>query len=68
MKKVLLWIIVIAVLIFIGMTIFSSDKDTAKQDVGDNPTSEELTSAGYKNLETDDDVFNAINEATGFLD
>ncbi len=69
MKKIILIVIVIIALIIIGIFIFSFNGKNAgngegaqKQIAAGEPTQD------YANLQTDNDIFNAIDESLKFLD
>ena len=69
MKK-LVWIIILLIIIVVGVVVFmnSTGEDQIPSINVEAPTNQELTAQGYSNLQSDDDVFGAIDEAAQVLE
>ncbi len=65
MKKYI-WIIAIIALIIMGVIMFSMNKDGKEE--GQKQINMEEPIQDYVNLQSDEDVFNAIDESLAFLD
>ena len=63
-KSMVITIVVIILLFIVGFFIFSGEKEVPKDDSSATPLSLEQ----YSDLETDNDVFNAIDETAELLD
>ena len=62
-KKVITAIIVIAIILIVAMVIIKNNGQTDSSS-GDSGTLQET----YQDFNTDDTVFNALDETTGFLE
>jgi len=76
MKKGIMILIVVIVVVLIGLLFFKSG-DTGNKKIEVNPqktadnaglSENDLADQGYVKLDTDDEVFNAIDDTVGFLD
>ena len=68
MKKMIIWAVVILIVVAAGIMLFNSDDNIETTDSGQEQIVTQEQNAGYAVLETDEDVFKAIDESVEFLD
>ena len=64
----IIWAVVILIVVAAGIMLFNSDDNIETTDSGQEQIVTQEQNAGYAVLETDEDVFKAIDESVEFLD